>query len=70
MYGLYPQGERWRADLAGILFVLAIAAIVLAPQRLRLKLAIATLVVLPPLGIWLLAGGFGLRRSRPANGAG
>lgn len=61
MFGLYPQEERWRADLAGILFVLGTAAIVFAPQRLRLKAGIAALVILPPLGIWLLGGGFGLR---------
>lgn len=61
MYGLYPQDQRWRADLAGILFALATATIVLAPPRLRLKAVVAALVVLPPLGIWLLAGGFGLR---------
>ncbi|KRE06359.1 hypothetical protein ASE63_24350 [Bosea sp. Root381] len=61
MYGLYPVEERWRADLAGIAFVLGIAGVVFAPARLRLKAAIAMLVVLPPLGIWLLSGGFGLR---------
>ena len=61
MYGLYPQEERWRADLAGILFALSGAALVFAPQRLKLKLALAALVILPPLGVWLLAGGFGLR---------
>jgi general L-amino acid transport system permease protein len=60
MYGLYPQEERWRADLAGILFALSGAALVFAPQRLKLKLALAALVILPPLGVWLLAGGFGL----------
>ncbi|KRE01083.1 hypothetical protein ASE61_19220 [Bosea sp. Root670] len=61
MYGLYPVDQRWRVDIAGIAFVLGIAAVVLAPQRLRLKLGLAMLVVLPPLGIWLLSGGFGLR---------
>ena len=61
IYGLYPQEERWRADLAGILFALSGAALVFAPQRLKLKLALAALVILPPLGVWLLAGGFGLR---------
>ncbi len=61
MYGLYPQEERWRADLAGILFALSGAALVFAPQRLKLKLTLAALVILPPLGVWLLAGGFGLR---------
>jgi general L-amino acid transport system permease protein len=61
MYGLYPVDERWRADLAGIAFVLGVAAAVFAPSRLRLKAAAAALLILPPLGLWLLAGGFGLR---------
>lgn len=60
MYGLYPVDQRWRADLAGILFALAGATLVFAPQRLKLRLALAALVILPPLGVWLLAGGFGL----------
>ncbi len=61
MYGFYPPDQRWRADLAGLLFVFGAAATVFAPPRLRLKIGIAALVILPPLGIWLLAGGFGLR---------
>lgn len=61
MYGLYPSDQRWRADLAGLIFVLGTATVVFAPQRLRLKAGIAALIILPPLGIWLLAGGFGLR---------
>lgn len=61
MYGLYPVDQRWRVDIAGLAFLLGIASVVLAPQRLRLKLGLAILVVLPPLGIWLLSGRFGLR---------
>lgn len=61
MYGLYPVDQRWRVDIAGIVLVLGILAVVLVPQRFRLKLGLAMLVVLPPLGIWLLSGGFGLR---------
>jgi general L-amino acid transport system permease protein len=61
MYGLYPTDQRWRVDLTGIIFALSVASIVVAPQRLKLKLGLAALVILPPLGIWLLAGGFGLR---------
>ena len=60
MYGLYPVDQRWRVDIAGILTLAGVLAVVFAPQRLRLKLAIAMLVILPPLGIWLLSGGFGL----------
>jgi general L-amino acid transport system permease protein len=61
MYGFYPQDQRWRADLAGLVFVLGTAAVIFAPQRLRLKAGIAALIILPLLGVWLLAGGFGLR---------
>lgn len=61
MYGFYPPEERWRPNLAGLAFALGTAAVVFAPQRLRLSLGLAALVVLPPLGIWLLGGGFGLR---------
>lgn len=61
MYGLYPLEERWRANLAGLVFALAGTAVVFAPQRLKLRLGLAALVILPPLGIWLLAGGLGLR---------
>jgi general L-amino acid transport system permease protein len=61
MYGLYPVDQRWRVDIAGIAFVLGIAAVVLVPQRLKLKFGLAMLVILPPLGIWLLSDGFGLR---------
>lgn len=61
MYGFYPPDERWRVNLTGILFLLAGAAIIFAPARLRLGLGLAALALLPLLGIWLLAGGFGLR---------
>jgi general L-amino acid transport system permease protein len=61
MYGFYPIEERWRPNLAGLLFALSGAAIVFAPKRLKLHLGLAALVILPPLGVWLLGGGFGLR---------
>ena len=61
MYGFYPTGERWRVDLAGAILVATTA--LLAWRRLprRPAAAVAALVVLPPLGIWLFHGGFGLR---------
>ncbi|MGL4636943.1 MAG: amino acid ABC transporter permease [Beijerinckiaceae bacterium] len=61
MVGLYPDAERWRTLLWAILIIGAIPAVLMSPQRYRLKIALALLVVLPPLGIWLLAGGFGLK---------
>jgi general L-amino acid transport system permease protein len=60
MYGLYPPPERWRADVAGLLLVGAIALLAWRGLPGRRFVAAAALVVLPPLGVWLLAGGYGL----------
>ncbi len=61
MYGLYPVPERWRVDLAGIILGLTVAALAWKGLPYRRALAVAAFVVLPPLGVWLLSGGFGLR---------
>jgi general L-amino acid transport system permease protein len=61
MYGLYPVPERWRVDLAGIILGLSVAALSWKALPYRRALAIAAFVILPPLGVWLLSGGFGLR---------
>lgn len=60
MYGLYPVDERWRPNLLGIITVATVAAVILAPAHAKLKLGLAALVILPPLGVWILAGGYGL----------
>jgi general L-amino acid transport system permease protein len=61
MYGLYPPAERWRVDLAGIILVGGIAALSWKALPYRRACAVAALFILPPLGIWLLGGGFGLK---------
>jgi general L-amino acid transport system permease protein len=61
MYGLYPPAERWRVDLAGIILVGGIAALSWKALPCRRACAVAALLILPPLGIWLLGGGFGLK---------
>jgi general L-amino acid transport system permease protein len=60
MYGLYPAGQRWRVDVAGLLALVTCASVVWAPQRSRPGLALVVLAVVPVLCIWLLAGGYGL----------
>ncbi len=61
MYGQYPVPERWRVDLLGLLVLFV--GIALSWRRLprRKEMAIAAAIVLPPLGVWLLYGGFGLK---------
>lgn len=61
MYGLYPPAERWRVDLAGIILAAGIAALSWKALPYRRIFAVAALLILPPLGIWLLGGGLGLR---------
>jgi general L-amino acid transport system permease protein len=61
MYGLYPPAERWRVDLAGIILVASIAALSWKALPHRRAFAVAALLILPPLGIWLLGGGLGLK---------
>ena len=60
MYGQYPVAERWRVDLLGLLAVFAGAALSWRGLPRRKEMA-TVVVVLPPLGIWLLYGGFGLK---------
>ena len=54
MYGQYPVPERWRVDLVGVLLVMSVVAL-----SWRRNLVIPALIVLPPLGVWLLHGGWG-----------
>lgn len=70
MYGLYPEPERWRVNLLLLLVVATIVAIVLAKGALRRRLGLLAVVVLPPLGIWLLAGGYGLEPVETRNWGG
>lgn len=60
MYGLYPPSERWRVDLAGLILVAVVALLSWRALPGRRLLAVVALLVLPPLGVFLLAGGFGL----------
>ena len=61
MYGQYPVAERWRVDLLGLLVLFAGIALSWRGLPRRKETAIAAAIVLPPIGIWLLYGGFGLR---------
>ena len=60
MYGLYPPSERWRVDLAGLILVASVALLCWKALPWRRACAVAVFLVLPPLGVWLLGGGFGL----------
>jgi general L-amino acid transport system permease protein len=61
IYGFYPIEERWRPNLLGLITLLAIVPLFIIKGKFRLRHALAALVILPPLGLWLLAGGFGLK---------
>lgn len=59
MYGQYPPAERWRVDLVGALWVLATVALSWRSLKHRSAMTLATAIILPPLGIVLLHGGWG-----------
>ncbi|MET0605789.1 MAG: amino acid ABC transporter permease, partial [Beijerinckiaceae bacterium] len=61
MYGLYPVDQRWRVDLWAIATAASIGALLWKGLPYRKWAALAVILLLPPLGVWLLAGGFGLR---------
>ncbi|MFM9974672.1 MAG: amino acid ABC transporter permease [Beijerinckiaceae bacterium] len=60
MYGFYPADERWRPNLLGLVTLLATVPLFVLGGKARLRLGLAALVILPPLGIWLIGGGYGL----------
>jgi general L-amino acid transport system permease protein len=60
MYGFYPLDQRWRVDAAGALFVAAVAPLFWSGLPRRTLVAIIAALVVPPVIIWLLAGGAGL----------
>ena len=59
MYGQYPLPERWRVDLVGVLWVLATLALSWRGLPHRRGATLAAVLLLPPLGIVLLHGGWG-----------
>ena len=62
MLGFYPVAERWRVGLWAILAALSLIALLRAPARHRGNVALAIVLLLPSVGIWILAGGYGLAR--------
>ncbi|MFK7867213.1 MAG: amino acid ABC transporter permease [Alphaproteobacteria bacterium] len=58
-YGFYPADERWRPNLAFILFLIALGPALFDkfPKR---KLGLIYTAIFPFIGMWLILGGFGL----------
>lgn len=57
-YGLYPEGWRWRVDVAFWLLVGLVGLLMIPRVPGRRWIAIATAFVYPPVCLWLLLGGF------------
>jgi general L-amino acid transport system permease protein len=61
VYGRYPPDERWRVDIAGLLFLLAIGLMIMAPRSEKRTTLLLVALGYPFLAGALLAGGwFGL----------
>jgi len=59
MYGQYPGPERWRVDLVGLLWVAVTLALSWRGLPYRRGATLAAALLLPPVGIVLLHGGWG-----------
>ena len=60
MYGLYPPDQTWRIDLAALLLVACAGPLLATRVPYKKLFGFLTLVVFPPVGVWLLLGGLGL----------
>jgi general L-amino acid transport system permease protein len=60
MYGQYPVPLRWRVDVAGALMVLTAALLSWRGLPRRGWFALASVTLLPLVGLWLLHGGLGI----------
>ncbi len=61
IYGRYPDAERWRVNVAGLLFLGAIGLLIMAPRSERRATLLLVALGYPFLAAVLLAGGwFGL----------
>ncbi len=62
MYGFYPLDQRWRVDLAAVLVALQVALFVLPQFRFKGTVIVLAALVIAPLCLVLLGGGwFGLK---------
>ncbi len=59
VYGFYPEVERWRVDLAGVLLIFAILPVLWDKFPAR-KIGFAYTCIYPFIAAWLLVGGYGL----------
>ncbi len=58
MYGLYPEEQRWRVDISGILLVVMIGALFVKKVPNKHYIVWATLVGYPIVAFFLLSGGY------------
>ncbi|WP_342362993.1 amino acid ABC transporter permease [Terrarubrum flagellatum] len=61
MYGFYPVDQRWRIDLWAIVSIASVALLLWKNMPRRGWFALVVILIWPPLGVWLLGGGFGLQ---------
>lgn len=59
IYGFYPEEQRWRVNLTGVLLVISVLAMLKESMPARKPLRIVALAF-PVLAYWLLLGGYGL----------
>ena len=62
MYGMYPDTEQWRINIAFLILLIAIGSIFLFPQKFKKYIIIFLLFIYPIIALNLISGGiFGLK---------
>ena len=71
MYGFYPEAERWRVDVVGLLLVVQITLLLIKVFPWKKWLALFALIIYPVIAFYLLSGGaFGLETVETAKWGG
>ncbi|MDC0903317.1 amino acid ABC transporter permease [Pelagibacteraceae bacterium] len=62
MYGMYPDAEQWRINLAFLILLISIGLIFILPQKFKNYILIYLLFIYPIIALNLISGGvFGLK---------
>jgi general L-amino acid transport system permease protein len=70
MYGFYPEGERWRVNVAFILQFAAMAALLIERVPYKKYAAIFLFIIYPVVAYYLIFGGLGLAKIDTARWGG
>ncbi len=60
IYGLFPEDQRWRVNLALIGLLAVVTLQFFLPERLKRRVGWVSLIAFPLFSLWMMRGGWGL----------